>query len=188
VRPERGKRAVGVSVLSVADALRSWHEFYALLGTASATMVGLLFVAASVGSGVFTPGRRAALRVFLSASVVNFSLVLAASLIVLAPITSWPWLGAPILVCGLFGLTHSCLAWRDSLREGLIHSIDLEDRIWYLALPIVGYVCMATSGVLLIDALELGCAVLAVSIGLLLGIGIHNAWDITIWIITRRQE
>ena len=40
---------------SLTDALAHWHEFYTLLGTASATMVGLLFVAATVGSGVFTP-------------------------------------------------------------------------------------------------------------------------------------
>ena len=34
------------------DALSHWHEFYMLGGTASATMVGLLFVAASVGAPV----------------------------------------------------------------------------------------------------------------------------------------
>ena len=28
------------------DALRDWHDFYVLIGTASATLVGLMFVAA----------------------------------------------------------------------------------------------------------------------------------------------
>lgn len=173
---------------SLADALRAWHEFYTLLGTASATMVGLLFVAASVSSGVFTGERRAPLRVFLSASVVNFSLLLTSSLIVLAPVASWIWLGAIILVCGLFGLTHSCLAWRDTLRDGLIKAIDLEDRIWYIALPFIGYLLVAAAGVTLACRQYAGCALLAVSMGMLLGTGIHNAWDITIWIITRRRE
>ena len=42
------------------DALRPWHDFYTLVGTGSATLIGLLFVAASVGTGVFQPigGRR----------------------------------------------------------------------------------------------------------------------------------
>jgi hypothetical protein len=34
------------------DVLPRWHEFYTLLGTAGATLVGLLFVAATVSSGV----------------------------------------------------------------------------------------------------------------------------------------
>ncbi len=175
-------------MLPLADALSRWHEFYALLGTASATMVGLLFVAATVGSGVFSSDRRAALRVFLSASVVNFSLILAACLVVLAPMRSWVLLGALILGCGLFGLTHSCLAWRDTLRDGLIKAIDLEDRVWYIVLPIVGYVFVAASGGTLALRLDIGCTALALSIGLLLGVGLHNAWDITVWSMTRRRQ
>jgi hypothetical protein len=69
---------------TLTESLRHWHEFYTLLGTASATMVGLLFVAATVGSGVFSTDRRGALGMFLSASVVHFSSILATCLIVLA--------------------------------------------------------------------------------------------------------
>jgi hypothetical protein len=172
----------------LADALTPWHEFYTLLGTASATMVGLLFVAATVGSGVFSGDRRAALRVFLSASVVNFSLILAASLMVLAPVRDWPWLGAMILACGLLGLTHSCMGWRDTLRDGLLGAIDWEDRTWYIALPIVAYLAMAASGVTLILRLNQGCIALALSMGLSLAVGIHNAWDITVWSMIRQRQ
>jgi len=172
----------------LADTLSPWHEFYTLLGTASATMVGLLFVAATVGSGAFSGDRRAALRVFLSASVVNFSIILAASLIVLAPSRGWVWLGGMIVGCGLFGLGHSCLGWNDTRRDGLLAKIDLEDRTWYLVLPIVGYLCMMASGVTLILGMSLGCVALAVSMGLVLGIGIHNAWDITVWSAMRRRQ
>jgi hypothetical protein len=31
---------------SLAELLRGWHDFYILIGTASATLVGLMFVAA----------------------------------------------------------------------------------------------------------------------------------------------
>lgn len=170
------------------DVLHTWQSFYTLLGAASATMVGLLFVAASVGSGAFTSGRRAPLRVFLSASVVNFGLTLAASLIVLAPLPNELWFGALILGCSLFGLTHATLAWRDSLKDGLINAIDFEDRVWYLALPILGYLGVAASGALIALEMAAGCTTLAISTAALLGIAIHNAWDITLWIITRRRE
>jgi hypothetical protein len=177
-----------VKVLPVPETLQSWHDFYELLGAASATMVGLLFVAASVGAGVFTTDRRAPLRVFLSASVINFSLLLATSLIVLAPARTGPWLGAAIVGCAIFGLTHSILALRDTFRDGLIKQIDLEDRTWYVVLPFLGYLCLAASGVILALGLPAGCPALAASVGLLLAAGIHNAWDITVWIMTRRRN
>jgi hypothetical protein len=178
----------GANVMPLTDALGPWHEFYMLGGTASATMVGLLFVAASVGAGIFSADRRAPLRVFLSASVINFSTVLAACLVVLAPVTNWTLLGGLILACGLFGLVHGFLAWRDTMRDGLLAAIDLEDRTWYLIMPIVGYLLEAASGIALAFRWEQGCAALALSIGLLLVVGIHNAWDITVWSMTRRKE
>ena len=151
-------------------------------------MIGLLFVAATVGGGIFTADRRAALRVFLSASVVNFGLILAACLVVLAPVRNSTLLGALILGCGLFGLTHSCLAWRDTLQDGLIKNIDLEDRTWYLVLPILGYLCVAASGITVGLLLDVGFPALALSMGLLLAVGLHNAWDITVWSMTRRRQ
>ncbi len=174
--------------LPLADVLEHWHDFYTLLGAASATLVGLLFVAATVGSGVFTSGRRAASRMFLSASVVHFSSLLIACLIVLAPEQSWISLGIMIVACGIFGLAYYGLTWRDSVRDGLSKSIEWDDRIWYAVLPAIGYLFEAASGVCLALRSALGCMALALCLGLLLIIGIHNAWDITLWSITRRRE
>jgi hypothetical protein len=67
------------------DILAPWHDFYELIGAAAATLVGLMFVAASVGAGVFTLERQVALRSFLSPTVVAFSVVLASSLIGIMP-------------------------------------------------------------------------------------------------------
>jgi hypothetical protein len=171
----------------LADALRPWHDFYTLFGAASATLIGLLFVAASVGTGVFSADRRAAHRVFLTASVVDFSLILAACLIILAPLPGWIAPGGLILGCGLCGLGYSFMVCRDTLRDGLLHKLDLEDRTWYIALPIGGYVCLAVSGGALALQSQPTCLALAVSMGLLLAAGIRNAWDITLWSMSRRR-
>ena len=170
------------------DPLGHWHEFYALLGTASATMVGLLFVAATVGSGVFTADRRAPLRVFLSASVVHFSGILAVSLIVLAPLQSEVLFGILVVACGLFGLGYYVVTLRDMVSDGLYRSLDPDDRIWYAFVPAISYLFEAAAGVGLARQSDWGVATLAASMGILLTVGLRNAWDITVWVITRRRE
>jgi hypothetical protein len=172
---------------SLHDVMAEWHDFFVLLGTAAGTLVGLLFVAASVSSGVFTLERRAPLRMFLTATVVHFGSVLAVSLIMLLPLTSWLMLGVVVLICGLVGLGYSGLAVRDSVHDGLITTIDWEDRTWYGILPFLAYLIELIAGIVLACGAAAGCGVLAVSAGLLLLAGIHNAWDITVWVITRRQ-
>jgi hypothetical protein len=165
--------------------MRDWHDFYTLAGTASATLVGLMFVAASVGSGSWT--RRAALRVFLSATVVHFSSVLLVSLCVMAPLPS-EMFGSVIAAIGLVGLAYCALALRDTVRDGLAANIDLEDRTWYAALPIVGYLAMIGSGIAIALAIEFAERAVAASVTLLLVAGIRNAWDITIWLVTRQRN
>ena len=39
---------------SFAELVEDWHDFDVLVGTAAATLVGLMFVAASIGASVFT--------------------------------------------------------------------------------------------------------------------------------------
>jgi hypothetical protein len=170
------------------EALGHWHEFYMLLGTASATLVGLLFVSATVAGGVFTSGKRAALRVFLSASVIHFASILVACLIVLIPVQNWLSLGVMIATCGTFGLGYYGLSWRDMVRDGLSKQIDLDDRIWYAVLPVAGYLFETGSGIAIAAHWDLGCIALAVTMAMLLVVGIHNAWDITVWTVTRPRE
>jgi hypothetical protein len=172
---------------SLHEVLEQWHDFFLLLGTAAGTLVALLFVAATVSSGVFSLERRAPLRMFLSATVVHFSSVLAAALIMLLPLTNWLLLGLIALGCAVVGLGYSGLALRDSIRDGLITNVDWEDRTWYGVLPFLAYVGEFATGIALACGAAAGCAALAACMSLLLVIGIHNAWDITVWTISRRQ-
>ncbi len=172
----------------LSEALAPWHDFYALLGASAATMIGLLFVAASVGGGVFSQNPRGALRIFLSASVVQFASVLAGCLLVIAPLGQWGLLGSIVLACGGLGLTYSAMAWRDTVQGGLSAKIDLEDRLWYAVAPAVGYLLEAAAGACLILRLGFACALLAGAMGTMLLVAIHNAWDITVWSVTRRKE
>ena len=54
-------------------------------------------------------------------------------------------------------------------------------------MSVVGYVLMLGAGIAVAMGLA-GAMVLAISVGLLMVAGIRNAWDITVWIVTRRQS
>ena len=164
-----------------------WHDFYTLVGTAAATLVGLMFVAASVGTGVFTSERQVGLRTFLSPTVVAFSVVLAASLIGVLPISNWRPPGFLLMGIGLLGVVYSWRVWHQMLHGGIVESIDLEDRVWYTIVPAMAYLVLAIAGAALGIETETASAVLAIGVCLLLLAGIRNAWDMTTWIVLRRQ-
>ncbi|HTI84681.1 MAG TPA: hypothetical protein VL614_29870 [Acetobacteraceae bacterium] len=166
--------------------MREWHEFYTLAGTAGATLVGLMFVAASVGSTNWS--RRAALRVFLSATVVHFSTVLCVSLFVLAPLPGVLVFGCLVAAIGCIGMIYCGIVVLDSVRDGLAKHIDWDDRIWYAGLPIVGYLTLSGAGVAEALQVEHAELVLTGAIVLLLIAGIRNAWDITVWAVTRQRN
>ena len=170
------------------EVMRDWHDLFMLFGTASATLIGLLFVATSVGSSFFTQARHMSLRSFLSPSVVLFTCVLVSSLIAVAPQRSWVNFGALIGATGLLGLLYALVVLNRMIRHGMTAIIDWEDRLFYVGLPAVGYAAVVWAGYLLFRAMEFGCDVLALAMGALLLIGVRNAWDMTVWAVIKRPD
>ena len=68
-----------------AEALKEWHDFYMLVGTAGATLLALLFVAVSCGVGFLTAERQPAASTFMSPVVVHFTSVFFLSAVALVP-------------------------------------------------------------------------------------------------------
>ena len=89
---------------------------------------------------------------------------------------------------GLLGMVYSWRVWRLMLHGGIAKSIDLEDRVWYTMVPAAAYLLLAMAGAALAIETDAACALLATGICLLLLAGIRNAWDMTTWIVLRRQE
>lgn len=175
-------------MLPIIPGLIQWHDFYALIGTASVTLVGLMFVAASIGAGVFTREHQAGIRSFLSPRVVHFSEVLVICLLATIPTQTWLSLGVLQTGAGAIGLAYSGWTWRRMMKHGIIASIDVADRLWYALLPIVAYLLVTAAGVSLLRQSQRSFDILALALILLLLLGIRNAWDMTVWIIDRRQR
>ena len=170
------------------DILRDWHEFYVLAGTAAATLIALLFVAASIGAGVMSPERASATRIYMSPVIFHFSSILLISLIILVP--SHPREAHMVLV-GLNAIVGAAasiiICTRVFLRARVESEVDWIDWLAYGVSPVLAYVGTLAAAVLLFAHSTLAPDLLAVSVLVLLIANIRNAWDITLVMARRRS-
>ena len=162
----------------------AWHDFYLLVGTASATLVGLMFVAASIGAQVFTERNREAMRAFISPTVVHFSAALFICMAATIPSQTWQMSGIALLLGGVAGAIYSARVWVQLfIRRSF--TVDVIDRLFYALLPVLGYGLVTGSAVLLLERSSWSLEALAAALITLLLAGIRNAWDMTMWIVIR---
>jgi hypothetical protein len=172
---------------NLADRLRDWHDFYMLIGTASATLIGLLFVAASIGTRYFTAEREAGLKAFLTPTVLHFTAVLTTCLVGTAPLHTQVTLGLLLVAIGLAGMGYAIRLWLTMNRGGITPHIDLADRTWYVFAPLFVYLMTVSTGLVLQWDVPAALALLAANLTLLLLVGIRNAWDMTVWVVIRTE-
>ena len=158
----------------------SWHDFFILLGTACATLVGLMFIAISIGASIFKEENRPALEVFLGPTIVHFTSVLVLCVLATVPSHSWLSLAGLASLIGLAGFFYSARIWFRLTRSR--YEIDYLDRFFYTVLPAIGYLVMLFAASLLYEQSEWGLDAAAIGLITLLLAGIRNAWDMMTWI------
>jgi hypothetical protein len=167
-----------------AELLHAWHDFYAIIGTAAATLLGAMFVVASI-LAVYSKRSEGGVQAFYTPTMVHLTTVLAVCLALSAPSLASRGVAALLLAIGAAGLGYSLLVWLRMGRRGFTAMIDLADRIWYALSPMAGYLGIVAAAIALLLGNAFGLEVLAVAVVLLLAASIRNAWDITIWMVIR---
>lgn len=167
--------------LTAAVAFRAWHDFFVLLGTASATLIGATFVVASIGSRFMSVDRLPMIGAFITSTVVHLTVVVLTCAVLIVPSLEWRWLGALFGFTGLAGIAYCAMVGRRVLG-GRVH---WTDPVWYGLVPTVAYAVILADGLsILLDA-PLWFEAVAVTPVLLLITGIRNAWDMIIYFATR---
>src|ERR1700691_6802006 len=118
--------------------LTSWHEFYALLGTASAALIALLFVAVSISTSVLPPEpeSRRNTATYMSPVVFHYANVLFLSLIALVPTQTFESFGVVIGVASISSVIYSIVI---AVRVHRNPISDLPDRLCYGVIPAFCY-------------------------------------------------
>ncbi len=165
------------------SSLTEWADFYLIIGTAAATLTGLMFVVITLVAGT---ARRssAGLGIYSTPTVVHFAATLLITVLLSTP---WPELwqaSIPLGLLGLTGLAYGAVVLRRAMNAARSETYRpvMEDWLCHTILPLVGYAAVLVAAFVLpshtVPALF---AVGTVSV-LFIILGIHNAWDIVTFI------
>ena len=167
--------------------LADWNNFYVITGSSAGGLTGLTFVVIALAADA----RRldpTGLRAFVTPIIVHFGTVLALAAFMCVPHQTLLSICLGLGATGGAGLIYICTV-SSNIRFNLGSYLPVrEDWIWNVILPGIAY------GGLLAMALNIWrhidftlYATAAISM-LLLFIGIHNAWDIAVWMSLKRQH
>jgi hypothetical protein len=156
--------------------LATWNSFYAIVGSAAGTLIGLQFVMMSLIAQ--QPMRRGAdaNAAFGTPTIVHFSTALMLSALVVVP---WPSIHPAATMWGIIGVggvLYGLIVARRMLRQK-VYTPVLEDWMFHAGLPLAAYGMLALAAFAApLHTREALFGVGAATL-LMLFIGIHNAWD-----------
>lgn len=174
------------------DSLRDWQNFYVLMGGASATLTGLMFVAISLGMNLARNEQMdEAIRTYVTPTLFHFVAVLVLAAIALmgghTPLTFALLVGALSLL-GLWKVRGAMRLMRRHLEtQSADHIREDNHWMWHGILPLMAYVLAGSVGIgQAISTAPLLFMGLALAEIMLLMVAIRNTWLTVLWIARQR--
>ena len=190
IAPATGNANPGPMTSGTGAVQQGWDNYYYLVGSAAAGLIGLLFVVMTLTAGRERSGILRGATLYMTPTVVHFASVLSISALSLAPGLPVAARGIAVGIFALAGLAVAIRACVGIARPRKSAEAPHWSDFWcYGAAPVALYLALA--------------AVIAVSTtarppwaphalaGLLLALlllGIRNAWDLVTWIAPARPE
>ena len=158
--------------------LEHWHDFYLLVGTAGATLLGLLFIAVSLGAGFLTEERAAATRTFYSPIIIHFACVFFISAIATVPAHRSLFFAALIGATAFITVELIRREWTQYVRDYLAYGL----------LPAIGYLALFAAAALIYKESIYALDLLAGALLLLLLINIRNTWNLMLSMVRHAKR
>jgi amino acid transporter len=169
--------------------LSQWQNFYMIMGTAAATLTGLMFVVTTLIAGIdaHLSTLNAAVSAFNTPTVVQFAAVL-----LLAGILSAPWqtLSSLSFLLSLVGMAMAfyLIVVLRRMRRVPHYQSTLEDWLWYLIFPLLAHVLLIVAAFVLPGNPAPALYIVGSAMLLLLLVGIRNAWDMVTFLAVERAH
>ena len=173
---------------SFATTAASWQNFYLLVGTAAATLIGLMFVALTFGASLVKVQNVDSTRAFLDPTLTHFVQVLLTAICICAPSMSPLLLGGLLAVLGVLrviALVRIHRHMREAQRTA--NDIELSDWITGVILPLAAYLLLIGCGIAFMAG-HFAFSVLALVTVAVLMNGIYGAWELMVWLALSRAR
>jgi hypothetical protein len=156
-----------------------------MVGGASAGLIGLMFVALSLGIHLVSETTLSQMEAFATPSVLYFASTLLVACVMLVPDDVPLLLGVALLVGGIAGLLRSRSHIRQLVKVALQYrDFTLWDWLSQIIFPASSYVLLLVGGIgFVIEGWPLAFAGVWTASILLLVCGIANTWSLVIWIV-----
>ncbi|HEY1586525.1 MAG TPA: hypothetical protein VGH63_12610 [Polyangia bacterium] len=167
----------------------TWQNFYLLVGTAAATLIGLMFVAVTFGAGLMRTESAVSARAFIDPPFTHFVTVLLIACLTLVPTMSPILLGTALLVATTLR-TVALVRVHRRMREAHQRYNDIELSDWMLGvvLPAACYAGLLATGIAFVAERAAAFSGLAVVIVTILLLGVFGAWELVIWLALTRVQ
>ncbi len=169
--------------------LASWQNFFIIIGAASATLTGLMFVVTTLMAGLESQVStlNAGTSAFTTPTIVHFCAVLLMAGILSAPWPAFLEISLVLGLSGLAGVVYLIVVMR-RMRFMPDYATPLKDWIWYMALPLLAYLVFIAAAIALPANPSLVLYFISAGMAGLLFISIHNAWDLVTYLAVERSH
>jgi hypothetical protein len=171
------------------ELLSNWQNFYMIMGTAAATLTGLMFVVTTLLAGIDRHEETlyAGISAFNTPIVVHFCAVLLIAGILSAPWQAYSNVGLLLGLLGLGEVIYLVIVMRRMQRIPH-YQTDLSDWLWYMIFPLIGYIALLIAAVELTINPALALYIISSAMVMLLFLGIRNAWDLVTYFAVVRSS
>jgi hypothetical protein len=161
-----------------AQTIAEWHDFYLMLGTAAATLVGLLFVGLTLNVDLIRRADFFDVQHLAALTFNSFFYAVVFAIVFLIPQQNPPGLGLPLLALGGLGLLNMLVQFQRTRRKHRVWGRSVvANRFW---LPIVAMLTITVIAVSVLAGSTSGVYWLVPAMILLLASASRNAWDLLI--------
>jgi len=170
--------------------LNAWSNFYVIVGSAAAGLTGLTFVVIALAADLSAaqPVKFSGLRTYMTPTVVHFGSVLWIAALLNVPGHTPASVAVCMATSGLVGAAYSLMTAHRMHRGRVDYRPFLSDWIWNAFLPLVTYLALAVAGAQTYRDPGAALYGLGAAALVLLVIGIHNVWDLALWIIAKPSK
>lgn len=163
----------------------SWGEYFFMLGSSAAALIGLMFVVVTLTAGRDRRELEGGKRLYTSPVVWHLAIVVVVSGATMAPTMGPRFFGTTTGALAVLGLWIGLRSAIGISRARLSGADSRFDIWWYGIIPAVIYLTLAIASIGIFTGEAWGPSFLAAALMALLLVSIHAEWDLVTYLAPR---